>query len=77
MQQKIISINFNYAKIKFCLCLYYNGVSNYLRVNKSEIYKFKVHDNIRWHQFCLGSVSKDFTKDEQSKISLNGTAYDF
>ena len=26
---------------------------------------------------CLGSVSKDFTKDEQSEISLNGTGYDF
>ena len=27
--------------------------------------------------FYLGSVSKDFTKDELSKISLNGTIYDF
>ena len=24
--------------------------------------------------FCLWSVSKDFTKDEQSEISLNGAA---
>ena len=27
--------------------------------------------------FCLGNVSKDFTKDEQSAITLSGTVYDF
>ena len=32
---------------------------------------------ISWQSFCLGSVSKDITKDEQSEISLNGTVYDF
>ena len=30
-----------------------------------------------WYKICLGSVSKDFTKDEQSEISLNGAVYDF
>ena len=30
-----------------------------------------------WYNFCLGSISKDFTKDEQSKICLNDTAYGF
>ena len=30
-----------------------------------------------WYNFSLGSVSKDFTKDGQSEISLNGTLYDF
>ena len=25
----------------------------------------------------MGSVSKDFAKDEQSRISLNGNVYDF
>ena len=34
-------------------------------------------DNISWYKFCLGSVSKDFTKDEQSETSLNSTLYDF
>ena len=34
-------------------------------------------DNISWYNFCLGSVSKEFTKDEQNEISLNGTLYDF
>ena len=46
-------------------------------VNKTEICKFKTKDNISWYDFCLGSISKDFTKNEQSEISLNGTVYDF
>ena len=46
-------------------------------VNKAEIFKFKVNDNIRRYSFCLTSESKDFTKDDQSSISLNGTLYDF
>ena len=25
----------------------------------------------------MGSISRDFTKDEQNKVSLNGTVYDF
>ena len=43
-------------------------------INKTEIYKFEGHDNIRWYGFCLGRVSKDFTKNDQGEISLNGTA---
>ena len=35
------------------------------------ISKFKANDNTRWHNFCLGSVSKDFAGDEQSEISFN------
>ena len=42
-----------------------------------QIFKFKAKDNISWYNFCLGSKSKDFTKNEQSEISLNGTVYDF
>ena len=48
-----------------------------MHANKTEIRKFKAKDNISWHNFCLGSISKDFTKDEQSGICLNGTVYDF
>ena len=29
-----------------------------------------------WYNFCLGSMSKVFTKDEQSKISLIGAVCD-
>ena len=55
----------------------YNGDESYLYVNKKEIYKLKAKYNISWYNFCLGSISQDFTKDEQSEISLNGTVYDF
>ena len=48
-----------------------------MHVNKTEICKFKAKDKISWYNFCLGSVSKDLTIDEQSDISLNGTVYDF
>ena len=53
--------------------MHYNYVESYLYVNKTEFYKFKAMDNISWYKFCLGSVSKDFTKDEQSEIFLDGT----
>ena len=46
-------------------------------VNKTEIYKFKVKDNISRYNSSLRSISKDFTKNEQSEISLNHTVYDF
>ena len=46
-------------------------------VNKTEIYKFKAKGNTRWYNFCLGCTSKDFTKDGESEVLLNGTAYDF
>ena len=71
--EKKFSINFSRAKTKFCLSLHYNGDESYLYVNKTEIYKFKRNDNISCNTFCLGSVSKDFTKDKQREISL----YDF
>ena len=76
-QKKKNSINFSKANTKFCLSLHYNGNESYLYVNKTEIQKFKGKDNISQYNFCLGSVSKDFTKDKQSKISLDGTVYDF
>ena len=33
--------------------------------------------NRSWYSFYLESESKDFTKDEQSEISVNGVACDF
>ena len=37
------------------------------------------NDNINLCNFCLGSVSKDFPKDEKNEFFffLNGTVYDF
>lgn len=48
-----------------------------LYVNETEVCKFKTNDNAKWYIFCLKSVSKIFTGDEQSWISINGTVYDF
>ena len=80
-QKKKVSINFGKILLKFCLkfCLSLpkNGTERYLYVNETEIRKFKANDNIRWYNFCLGNVSKDFTKDKQGEISLNGTVYNF
>ena len=76
-QKKRSSINFDKPETKFCLSLYYNGDESYLNVNKTEFSKFKAKDNIGWCNFCLRKISKDFTKDEQCKNSLNGTVYDF
>ena len=56
--------------------LQYNGDESYLYVSKIEIFKFKANDNISSYNFCLGSVSRDFTKDEQSETSLNDTVND-
>ena len=55
----------------------YNGEESYLYVYKTGICKFKASDSISWYNFCLGSISKDFTKNELSEISFNGTVYDF
>ena len=57
--------------------IHYNGDESYLYVNKTAIYKFEAKDNVSWYNFCLGSASNDFTKDDQSEIYLNGTVYDF
>ena len=53
----------------------YNGDESYIYVNKAEICKTK--DNIICYKFCLGSLSSDFSKEEQSEIFLNGIAYHF
>ena len=42
-------------------------------VNETEICKFKVNGNTSWYNFRLGSKSKD----EQNKIPLNVTVYNF
>ena len=55
----------------------YNGHESYLYDNITDICKIKAKDNISGYSFCLGNVSQDFTKDEQSGISLIGTVYDF
>ena len=71
------SINFRKANTTFCLRLEYNDDESYFHVNKKEICKLNAKDNVSWYNFYLGSITKDFTKDEQREISLNGTVYKF
>ena len=82
---KVLMIELVHQKKKLVLTLVkqiqnlpqvYNGDESYLYLNKTEICKFKANNNIIWYNFCLGSVSKDFIKDEQSEFFLNGTVYD-
>ena len=51
VQHKKINITFSTGKTKFCLSLHYSGDEGYLHVNKTEICKFKVDDNINWCHF--------------------------
>ena len=46
-------------------------------VKETEICKFKANENMSGYNISLGSVSKDFTNDEQCVIFLNSTVYDF
>ena len=60
--EKLYSISFTENNKKFCLSLHYNGVSNYLFVNGTEIHKFKAKDSwIVTTPLCLGNISKDFS----------------
>ena len=52
------SITFSEAKTKLCLSLHNSGDNKSLYINKTEIYKCKAHDNMRWYGFCLRRVSK-------------------
>ena len=45
MQEKKYSINFIENNKKFCLILHYNGASNYLFVNGTEMIKVKAKDS--------------------------------
>ena len=70
VEQKKISINFSNANKKFCFSLHYNDDESYLYGNKTKIYKFEAKGNISWYNFCLGSLPKDFTKDEQGEMVM-------
>ena len=72
MVQQKININFSKVNTKFCWSLHLYECWLYL--NKTEICKFATKDNLSWYNFCLGSESNDFNKDEQSKTSINGIA---
>ena len=76
---KNVTINFSKANIKFCLGLHYNADNSYLIFNGKEVCKFKA-DNKNVNvptQFCLGSISNEFSASESREISLNENVYDF
>ena len=78
-QIKKSSINFSKVNTKFCLSIHYDADSSYLFVNGKEIYKFKSYNkNVNFpRQFCLGSISIEFSASESREVSLNGNVYDF
>ena len=55
-----ISIKVTKTDIIFYLILHCNDGGSYLDVYKTEICKFKMHINIPWYKFCLGSISEYF-----------------
>ena len=72
------SINFTITKKKICLSLHYNGATNYLFFNGTEIYKFKVKDSeIVASPLCLGNISKYWSIYNMKRTGFNGYIYDF
>ena len=62
------SINFTEKNKKNCLSLHYNGADSYLRVDGTEIDKFKSKDSeIIAYSLCLGNISKDWLVDDMKK----------
>ena len=55
---KKISINFSRVNTKFYLNLHCNSDESYLYGNRTDICKFKAHENMSWYNFFLGSISK-------------------
>lgn len=50
--------------------MHFNGGNSYLYISKIESFQFKRHDDIGQYEFCLGIVTKDFTKDEKKRNLL-------
>ena len=58
--------------------MHYNGANNYLFVNGTEIYKFKLKDSeVVASPLCLGKISKDWLVDNMKKTGFNGYVIDF
>ena len=73
--EKKFSINFSKANLSFP----YSPDNSYLFVYGKKIFKFKA-DNKNANfptQFCLGSISNEFSAIESREVALNGNVYDF
>ena len=65
---KKIRINFSRVNTKFYLNLHCNSDESYLYGNRTDICKFKAHENMSWYNFFQGAYQKFYAKDEQSEI---------
>ena len=66
-------IDFSRANTKFCLSLLYNADNSYLFVNRKETFKFKADNkNVNFPtQFCLGSISNEFSATESREVCFS------
>ena len=76
--EKMYSVNLTDHRLKYCLCLHYNGANSYLFVNGTEIFNLKAKGSkIAATPLCLGNISKDWEVDNMKDTGLNGYVYDF
>ena len=75
--EKKFSINYIKAKKKSCLHLHCNGDNNYLFVNGKEIFKFKTDNENAFFpaQFCLQSISNEFSATYPREVSFKGNVH--
>ena len=73
------SWRFSGVSVEFCLSLHYNDDNSYLFVHGKEIFKFKANNkNVNFPtQFCLGSISNEFSATESREVYSNGNVFDF
>ena len=68
-------------KTQICFSLHYNADNSYLFVNEKKESqwkrKFKANSkNVNFcTEFCLGSISNEFSASESRELSLNGNVY--
>lgn len=54
-----------------CLSERYNSDESYFYVNEIQTWKSKGLDNAPSYLFCLGNISKSFTKGEMREVALS------
>ena len=61
------------------MSVHYNGVNSYLFFSGEEIFKFQAgNKNFNFPtEFCLGSISNEFSTLESRQVSSNRNVYDF
>ena len=61
------------------MSVHYNGVNSYVFFSGQEIFKFQAgNKNFNFPiQFCLGSISNEFSTLESREVSSNRNVHDF